>query len=74
MRGQGAARRLGGGVLDRLGECWRCRKALGFVGLQCLDGEFELLDASVQSFGRGTELRSLETGEFERSFSISVRA
>jgi hypothetical protein len=62
---QGPPGRLRPRDLDRLGHNRSRGQALGFVDLQRLDGEFELLDPAAQLLGRGTELGPLEAGKFE---------
>ncbi len=60
--------------LPRLGDDRRAGQALGLVDLQCLDGQFELLEARAELLGRGAEPCPLQRASSPRSFSIRVLA
>ena len=64
MLGQAPPGRPDARGLHRLGESRRGRQVLGRVDLQCLDGQFELLDARPELLGGGAEPCPLQPGEF----------
>ena len=63
--GQGPPGRPEACSLHHLGHDRRGPQALGRVGLQRLDGQFELLDPLAELLGGGAEPRPLQPGEFE---------